>query len=320
MSKTKFSVEEILKSDCEPDLTDQMKSYYSKIISNLNSLQGSENAWHSFFGKKSENSVTETHSKSSPGGSSMSSMGLVKSSEFKCDSKTEDEDEAESDQNESENDQDDASDTADTSQNSNQPLSGKKRKRRILFTKHQTYELEKRFKQQRYLSAHERENLANLINLSPTQVKIWFQNHRYKIKRAKQEKELGQHQLNKRLQENCAMLKNSSAYTRHGQQNIFIDTGDKSDVSQNLFTSLLANRSMLNGFDLYEMYSNFLNYNQKVSVPNPIANVHSNSPISSSLLIKLASLHQMALHRPFAEFKNSMTSNDDLNEESDCKK
>jgi hypothetical protein len=66
----------------------------------------------------------------------------------------------------------------------------KKRKRRILFTKHQTNELEKRFRQQRYLSAHERENLASIINLSPTQVKIWFQNHRYKIKRAKHEKNL----------------------------------------------------------------------------------------------------------------------------------
>ena len=68
------------------------------------------------------------------------------------------------------------------------PLMNKKRKRRILFSKQQTYELEKRFRQQRYLSAHERENLANLIDLSPTQVKIWFQNHRYKIKRARQEK------------------------------------------------------------------------------------------------------------------------------------
>jgi len=59
---------------------------------------------------------------------------------------------------------------------------GKKRKRRILFTKAQTLELEKKFKQQRYLSASERETLAATISLSPTQVKIWFQNHRYKIK------------------------------------------------------------------------------------------------------------------------------------------
>lgn len=53
----------------------------------------------------------------------------------------------------------------------------KKRKRRVLFTKHQTYELERRFKQQRYLSAPEREHLASIINLSPTQVKIWVSTH-----------------------------------------------------------------------------------------------------------------------------------------------
>lgn len=54
----------------------------------------------------------------------------------------------------------------------------KKRKRRVLFTKAQTYELERRFRQQRYLSAPERELLASQIRLTPTQVKIWFQNHR----------------------------------------------------------------------------------------------------------------------------------------------
>ncbi|XP_055627299.1 homeobox protein vnd-like [Toxorhynchites rutilus septentrionalis] len=64
----------------------------------------------------------------------------------------------------------------------------KKRKRRILFSKSQTYELERRFKQTRYLSAPEREHLASMIHLTPTQVKIWFQNHRYKTKRAQSEK------------------------------------------------------------------------------------------------------------------------------------
>lgn len=68
--------------------------------------------------------------------------------------------------------------------------SGKKRKRRVLFSKAQTYELERRFRQQRYLSAPEREHLASIIRLTPTQVKIWFQNHRYKTKRARQEKGL----------------------------------------------------------------------------------------------------------------------------------
>lgn len=46
----------------------------------------------------------------------------------------------------------------------------KKRKRRVLFSKAQTYELERRFRHQRYLSAPEREALADIIRLTPTQV------------------------------------------------------------------------------------------------------------------------------------------------------
>ncbi|KAF4529546.1 hypothetical protein B566_EDAN014392 [Ephemera danica] len=45
-----------------------------------------------------------------------------------------------------------------------------RRKRRVLFTQAQVYELERRFKQQKYLSAPEREHLASLIHLTPTQV------------------------------------------------------------------------------------------------------------------------------------------------------
>ena len=67
------------------------------------------------------------------------------------------------------------------------PLS-QRRKRRVLFSQAQVYELERRFKQQKYLSAPEREHLANMIGLSPTQVKIWFQNHRYKTKKADKER------------------------------------------------------------------------------------------------------------------------------------
>jgi Homeodomain len=73
------------------------------------------------------------------------------------------------------------------------PGISKKRKRRVLFSKAQTFELERRFRQQRYLSAPEREHLASLIRLSPTQVKIWFQNHRYKTKRAAHEKGMDHH-------------------------------------------------------------------------------------------------------------------------------
>ncbi|XP_055990323.1 homeobox protein Nkx-2.8 [Sorex fumeus] len=61
----------------------------------------------------------------------------------------------------------------------------KRKKRRVLFSRAQTQELERRFGQQRYLSAPEREQLARRLSLTPTQVKIWFQNHRYKLKRAR---------------------------------------------------------------------------------------------------------------------------------------
>eukprot|EP00794_Sanderia_malayensis_P017424 gene17424-19168_t len=71
----------------------------------------------------------------------------------------------------------------------------KKRRRRILFTKAQTYELERRFMHQRYLSAPEREQLGRMINLSATQVKIWFQNHRYKYKRQKEEMDCEAHSM-----------------------------------------------------------------------------------------------------------------------------
>ncbi|XP_062605524.1 homeobox protein ceh-28-like [Saccostrea cucullata] len=65
-----------------------------------------------------------------------------------------------------------------------------RRKPRVLFSQAQVFELERRFKQQRYLSAPEREQLASLLKLTSTQVKIWFQNRRYKCKRQRQDKSL----------------------------------------------------------------------------------------------------------------------------------
>ncbi|KAM9364156.1 homeobox protein Nkx-2.3 [Pholidichthys leucotaenia] len=65
-----------------------------------------------------------------------------------------------------------------------------RRKPRVLFSQAQVFELERRFKQQRYLSAPEREHLASSLKLTSTQVKIWFQNRRYKCKRQRQDKTL----------------------------------------------------------------------------------------------------------------------------------
>ncbi|ESO07152.1 hypothetical protein HELRODRAFT_148517, partial [Helobdella robusta] len=58
-----------------------------------------------------------------------------------------------------------------------------KKRRRILFPKRTTDELERRFRNQKYLTTPEREQLAKSLNLSANQIKIWFQNHRYKQKK-----------------------------------------------------------------------------------------------------------------------------------------
>ncbi len=67
------------------------------------------------------------------------------------------------------------------------PKQRKRRKPRVLFSQAQVYELERRFKQQKYLSAPERDHLASVLKLTSTQVKIWFQNRRYKCKRQRQD-------------------------------------------------------------------------------------------------------------------------------------
>ncbi|XP_001657902.2 muscle-specific homeobox protein tinman [Aedes aegypti] len=83
-----------------------------------------------------------------------------------------------------------------------------KRKPRILFSQGQVLELERRFRQQRYLSAPERETLAGILKLTPTQVKIWFQNRRYKSKRIQIENATAAKEAASKEADNC---KNASA-------------------------------------------------------------------------------------------------------------
>ena len=60
---------------------------------------------------------------------------------------------------------------------------GKPRRARTAFTYEQLVALENKFKTTRYLSVCERLNLALGLNLTETQVKIWFQNRRTKWKK-----------------------------------------------------------------------------------------------------------------------------------------
>ncbi|CAJ1068585.1 NK2 transcription factor related 7 [Xyrichtys novacula] len=81
-------------------------------------------------------------------------------------------------------------DSSPDSNNSSKSRSRLRRKPRVLFSQSQVSELERRFRQQRYLSAPEREHLAHVLKLTSTQVKIWFQNRRYKCKRQRQDQSL----------------------------------------------------------------------------------------------------------------------------------
>ncbi|XP_053952551.1 homeobox protein bagpipe [Anastrepha ludens] len=66
----------------------------------------------------------------------------------------------------------------------------RKKRSRAAFSHAQVFELERRFAQQRYLSGPERAEMAKNLRLTETQVKIWFQNRRYKTKR----KQIQQHE------------------------------------------------------------------------------------------------------------------------------
>lgn len=66
---------------------------------------------------------------------------------------------------------------------------GSRRRRRVLFSREQTVALEEWFGRHSYVSAADRDRLAASLALRPSQVKIWFQNRRYKLKKIRRQME-----------------------------------------------------------------------------------------------------------------------------------
>ncbi|WAR21567.1 SLOU-like protein [Mya arenaria] len=80
-------------------------------------------------------------------------------------------------------DLDDSADADHRHQTDDGSKGGKPRRARTAFTYEQLVALENKFKTTRYLSVCERLNLALSLNLTETQIKIWFQNRRTKWKK-----------------------------------------------------------------------------------------------------------------------------------------
>eukprot|EP00062_Callorhinchus_milii_P007200 gi/632948660/ref/XP_007889717.1/ PREDICTED: homeobox protein HMX3-like [Callorhinchus milii] len=59
----------------------------------------------------------------------------------------------------------------------------RKKKTRTVFSRNQVFQLQSTFDVKRYLNSSERAGLAAALQLTQTQVKIWFQNRRNKWKR-----------------------------------------------------------------------------------------------------------------------------------------
>ncbi|CAF3828599.1 unnamed protein product [Rotaria sp. Silwood1] len=116
----------------------------------------------------------------------------------------------------------------------------KKKKARTTFTGKQIFELEKKFEDKKYLSSTERAEMATLLTVTETQVKIWFQNRRTKWKKAENisNAEAAEHKLGIRK-----MSSSSSSLDHNQNQFIKISMDDNTSCKNSICSSMDSQRS-----------------------------------------------------------------------------
>ncbi|CAL8143634.1 unnamed protein product [Orchesella dallaii] len=118
----------------------------------------------------------------------------------------------------------------------------KARRRRTAFTHSQLAFLERRFRMQKYLSVADRSEVAEVLNLSETQVKTWYQNRRTKWKRQNQ---------NQLLLQESKPTAAEEAYS--GEDGILASTGESPQPTlQNPFMDMSTSAYLSNIFKNFQ--------------------------------------------------------------------
>ncbi|CAF4436750.1 unnamed protein product, partial [Rotaria socialis] len=117
----------------------------------------------------------------------------------------------------------------------------KKKKARTTFTGKQIFELEKKFEDKKYLSSTERAEMATLLTVTETQVKIWFQNRRTKWKKTENisNAEAAEHKLSTRKMSSTS----SSSLDQNRNQPAQLPVGGSTSSKSSSCSSASSHRS-----------------------------------------------------------------------------
>lgn len=131
------------------------------------------------------------------------------------------------------------------------------RRTRTVFTRKQLLDLEQRFDKEKYLSTHGRNNLAHQLQLTPLQVKTWFQNRRMKWKK---ENKVVEKALGNEIQERLRQLSNQNpnGFGSLSMNNINIYTNSISEatsISQQVRGNHGFSSNFGGGFELQRLWS-----------------------------------------------------------------